>query len=234
MCIRDSNNVNDTTEAGYYLIFIGNVPPPNTVLTIDGVTADQTQIGHADLGGVVVCFAAGTLIDTETGPRPVETLEVGDMVITRDAGQQPLRWIGQTCVPALGKSAPIVISKGTFGNDHDLIVSPQHAILLQDWRAELLYGSADVLVRAVDLLGVDGVYEQPGGMVTYCHILFDRHQLVRASGVWSESLYPGDMTLQTVNPAARREIEELFPNLKGYGPKAARCLRHFEAVCLAA
>ena len=232
--LNNDNNVDDTTEAGYYLIFIDGVPPANVVLNVDGVTADQTKIDHADLGGVFVCFAAGTLIDTASGPKPVETLKAGDMVITRDAGAQPLRWVGQSRVPATGKSAPIVISKGTFGNDRDLIVSPQHAILLQDWRAELLYGSADVLVRAVDLVGMDGVHQQPGDVVTYCHILFDRHQLVRASGLWSESLYPGDMTLQTVNLTARREIEELFPNLEGYGPKAARCLRRFEAVCLAA
>jgi hypothetical protein len=93
-------------------------------------------------------------------------------------------------------------------------------------------GAPEVLVRAVDLLHHDDVYRKPGGMVTYCHILFDTHQLVRASGMWSESLYPGDMTLQTVHPAARAEIKSLFPDPSLYGPKAARCLRSFEAACL--
>ena len=98
----------------------------------------------------------------------------------------------------------------------------------------MFYGEANVLVRAVDLLGHDGIYRRTGGIVTYCHLLFDAHHLVKASGIWSESLYPGDMTLQTVNPAARRDIETLVPDLKEYGPKAAPCLRHFEAVCLTA
>lgn len=87
-------------------------------------------------------------------------------------------------------------------------------------------------MRAVDLLGHDGVYRRPGGVTTYCHILFDRHHLVQAAGLWSESLYPGDMTLQTVHPAARMEIQALFPDLRSFGPKAARCLRHYEAACL--
>lgn len=232
--LNNDNNVNDSSEAGYYLIFIDGVPPADTVLNVDGITADQNQISHADLGGVVVCFAAGTLITTESGPKPVELLEVGDIVITRDAGAQPLRWVGQTRVATVGMAAPVVDSKGTFSNECDLIVSPQHAVLVQDWRAELLFGSTDVLVRAVDLLDFEGVHQQPGGMVTYCHILFDRHHLVQASGLWSERLHPGDMTLQTVNLTARREIEKLFPDLEGYGPKVARCLRRYEAVSLTA
>ncbi|MGD9295027.1 MAG: Hint domain-containing protein, partial [Roseobacter sp.] len=233
--LNNDNNVADSTEAGYYLIFIDGIPPEGEMLDVVGLVQDETSIPHADLGGVeVICFAAGTLIATADGPRQVETLRPGDLVETRDAGLQPLRWIGQTSAPATDELAPIIISAGALGNNSELVVSPQHAVLVEDWRAELLYGEEKVLVRAVDLLGLDGIHRRTGGRVTYCHILFDKHQLVRASGIWSESLYPGDMTLQTVNPAARAEIENLFPDLKEYGPKSARCLRRFEAACLAA
>lgn len=231
----DLNN-NDTIEAGaengYYLVFPDGMPPADTDLTVGAIVENDNSTPHLGLGATVVCFAADTLIETAEGPRPVQALRVGDRVLTRDAGLQPLRWAGTTTVPAMGDLAPIVVSAGVFGNEADLIVSPQHALLVEDWRAELLYGAPDVLVRAVDLLAHDGVYRRPAGTITYCHILFDAHQLVRASGLWSESLYPGDMTLQTVNPAARAEIERLFPDLAAYGPKAARCLRHFEAACL--
>ena len=80
-----------------------------------------------------------------------------------------------------------------FGNTEDLIVSPQHSILITGWRAELFYGEDEVLVRAVDLLGHDGVYRRPGGVVNYWHILFDAHHVVKTAGIWSESLYPGEM-----------------------------------------
>lgn len=232
--LNNDGDVTDSGEAGYYLIFINDVPPPGTVFNVTGATFDATKIEHTDLGGELVCFVAGTLIETKDGPKPIEDLALGDMVLTRDAGYQPLRWLGKTAAAAQGDLAPIVISKGTLGNTADLVVSPQHAVLVEDWRAELLYGEADVLIRAKDLIGHDGIYRKPGGIVTYCHMLFDAHQLVQAAGIWSESLYPGEMTREMVCPEARHEIETLFPDLKGYGPKSARCLRRFEAVCLAA
>lgn len=232
--LNNDNDVQDAGEDGYFLVFPDGMPPADTDLTVSGVVDDGVSTPHIDLGGQVVCFAAGTMIDTETGPQAVEDLTEGVMVMTRDAGLQPLRWVGQTRVPALGDLAPIVVSAGALGNKEELVVSPQHGILINDWRAELFYGEPEVLVRAKDLLAHEGVYRKPGGIVTYCHILFDAHQLVSTSAIWSESLYPGDMTLQSVNPMARAEILTLFPDLQGYGPKAARCLRRFEAACLAA
>jgi hypothetical protein len=232
--LNNDNDLQDPGEDGYYLVFPDGMPPVDTDLTVVSVVENDVSIPHFDLGATVVCFTASTLIETPDGLCPIEALACGDLVLTRDAGPQPLRWLGQTHVPASGDTAPIVISKGVLGNDTDLVVSPQHAVLLEDWRAELFYGEPSVLVRAVDLLGHDGVYRRTGGIVTYWHMLFDAHHLVKASGIWSESLYPGDMTLQTVNPNARRDIEILVPDLKEYGPKAAPCLRRFEAVCLTA
>jgi hypothetical protein len=229
---NNDDDLNDAGEDGYYLIFPDGMPPADTDLTIGGIVDNEDFVSHASLGGSVVCFAQGTLIAAENGQVEVQDLQAGDLVETRDGGLQPVTWIGRTTVPATGDLAPIVITKGTLGNDRDLVVSPQHAILLDDWRAELFFGQDEVLVRAVDLLGHDGVYRKTGGVVTYFHILFDAHQLVRSEAIWSESLYPGDMTLQTVNEAARDEIIELFPNLGTYGPKAAPCIRAFEAACL--
>lgn len=232
--LNNDDDLNDAGEDGYFLIFPDGMPPADTNLTAGGIVDNSDAILHSNLGGSVVCFAQGTLIETNGTSQNVETLNVGDMVMTRDAGLCPIAWIGKTTVAARDDLAPIVITKGTLGNDRDLIVSPQHAILLDDWRAELLFGQEEVLVRAVDLLNHDGVYRKTGGLVTYYHILFDAHQLVRSEGVWTESLYPGDMTLQTINKAARDEIITLFPDLDGYGPKAAPCIRAFEAALLAA
>lgn len=230
--LNRDNDVSDPGEAGYYLVFIDTVPTPGVTYELTGNITDARDIPHADLGGEVVCFAAGTMVETATGLRAIETLEAGDLVRTRDAGMQPLRWVGCSHAVAQGKLAPIVIRKGAIGNTSDLVVSPQHAVLVEDWRAAVYFGHDDVLVRAVDLLKHDGVYVRPGGIVRYYHLLFDAHHLVRASGIWSESLFPGEVTCRTIAPDARAEIETLFPNLKGYGPKSARCLRKFEAVCL--
>jgi hypothetical protein len=106
--------------------------------------------------------------------------------------------------------------------------------LITGWRAELFYGEDEVLVRAVDLLGHDGVYRRPGGVVNYWHILFDAHQVVTASDLWSERLYPGEMTMDAISPKSRCEINELLEDITTYGPKAAPCIRKFEAAVMSA
>ena len=190
--------------------------------------ADCTQVG---VGGT---FVAGTLIETIDGPRPVDSLVAGDLVLTRDAGFQPLRWTRTSITAALAHHAPVVITRSALGNDRDLVVAPRHALLLDDWRAELLYGVPEVLVRAVDLLNHDRIYRRSGGRVSYCHVLFDEHHLVRAAGTWSESLHPGDVSNNTLHPIACAEVQFLFPDLNSFGPKIAPCLHQFEAACLTA
>ncbi|QFT59558.1 hypothetical protein FIU94_12055 [Sulfitobacter sp. THAF37] len=232
--LNNDNDVDDANEDGFYLVFPDGMPPADTNLRTGGIVDNSDMIAHTSLGGSVVCFASDTLIETAEGAVPVQSLRAGQLVLTRDGGLQPISWISSTTVPAQGDLAPIVITKGTLGNDRDLVVSPQHAILLQDWRAELFFGQEEVLVRAKDLLGHDGIYRRSGGRVRYHHILLDAHHLIQSEGLWTESLYPGDMTLQSVNEAAGAEIRKLFPDLATYGPKAAPCLRAFEAEVLAA
>lgn len=232
--LNDNNTIQAGAENGYFLVFPDGLPPADTDLSVGSIVENDATTSHAGLGAQVVCFVNGTLIETSQGPQPVEALKPGDLILTRDGGLQPLRWLGRTFASARGGLAPIVIGRGVLGNSRDLIVSPQHAVLLEDWRAELLYGQPDVLVSAQDLLGQAGVSRREGGVVTYCHLLFDAHHLVKAAGIWSESLYPGDVTRETVGARARREIETLVPDLNAYGPKRARCLRRFEAECLAA
>lgn len=232
--LNDDNDLQDAGEDGYFLVFPDGLPPPNTNLTTGAIVENDDNTPHLGLGAQIVCFTSGTLIETPDGPRKIEDLCPGDIVSTAHDGPRPIAWAGRTTVAALGDLAPVVITAGTLGNARDLTVSAQHAILLSDWRAELLFGQDEVLVRAVDLLGMDGVYRKTGGIVTYCHILMDTHQLVQAHGIWSETLYPGTVAMGAVNDAARDEIQRLFPDLGDYGPMAAPCLRGFEARLLAA
>jgi hypothetical protein len=202
-----------------------NKPDPDTPVYIPVTPGDSG-----------VCFTPGTLIDTPDGPRMVQDLRPGDLVWTRDAGAQPLRWVGARTVPAAGPLAPVAIPAGMYGATAPLLVSPQHRMLLTGWQAELLTGTDEVLVAALHLVDGDRVVRRPGGMVTYIHILFDRHHLVRANGAWSESFHPGAQGLETMDGAARDELLGLFPELRespaAYGPSARRSLRAHEAQLL--
>ena len=207
------------------------------LLDTAAVTLDFDPQGSAELtaGQIneIVCFAGGTRIATDRGEVPVELLAVGDNVMTLDSGPQPIRWIGKAhlCAAALDanpKLRPIRIMAGALGPETpatDLVVSPQHRILVRSKIARTMFGAEEVLVAAKQLLSVEGIdvaHDLPE--VTYFHFLLDSHAVVTSNGAPTESLYVGPQALDAVGPAAREEIVRLFPSLRDSG-EAARAAR---------
>lgn len=136
-----------------------------------------------------VSFTRGTRITMATGAqKPVETLEPGDMVLTRDDGPQPLRWIGQTTLRAIGDFAPVRIRAGALNNAGDLLVSPDHRLFIYQRDDAVGAGRREVLVRARHLVNGDSVRVETGGHVDYVQLLFDRHQIIFAEGIAAETL----------------------------------------------
>lgn len=205
-----------------------------TLGTWDGAEYSGTFI--APRTDPFLCFTPGTLIETPDGPRLVEDLRPGDLVLTADHGAQPLRWIGQRTVAAQGAQAPVLIRKGALGNTRDLLLSPQHRMLLTGWQAELYAGSDEVLAAALHLVNGDTITRAPGGMVTYIHLLFDEHEIIWAEGIPTESFHPGAYAMNVLDDAARAELLALFPELDGetgYGPLARPCAQGWEARAMA-
>lgn len=223
VCDGDDENFNFT-----YTIADGDITDPNT----------NTDVGYVNANSVP-CFVAGTLIATPTGEIAAELLSPGDLVLTQDDGPQPVRWIGQRCVKATGDFAPIHIRANTFGEHGDLLVSPLHCVLIRDNLAELLFGEAEVLIAARDLVNDRSVLRRVGGEVTYVHLLFDRHQVVFSEGLETESFLPGPQTNKSLDREVADEIYALFPEIDretghGYSPAARRTLKTYEAGILRA
>lgn len=63
-------------------------------LTLDDTDRTVLSSPSADRPAGVICFGAGTRIDTPMGPRLVEALQPGDFVLTRDSGPQEVLWTG--------------------------------------------------------------------------------------------------------------------------------------------
>jgi hypothetical protein len=141
----------------------------NFTYTISNGT--DTDVGFVNATSVP-CFVAGTLIATPEGDRRAEDLLPGDLVMTKDEGAQPLRWVGSRVVQAADDFAPIHIRANTLGQHRDLLVSPLHRVLIKDILAELLFGEAEVLVAARDLVNDRSIRRRAGGEVTYVHLLF--------------------------------------------------------------
>lgn len=191
-------------------------------------TVDDGQ-GHTDTGSVTVkthvkvppCFVAGTRIRTPKGDVAVEDLEIGDLIITRDHGPQPLRWIGRCRRRADGVNAPIAFDENTVGVHGPVSVSPNHRVLLRSEMAELLFGQREVLVKAKHLLNDHTIrVDAHGGAVTYVHLLFDQHEIVTCEGFLSESYHPGAETLESFDAETRAEVLELMAEMDAYGPAA--------------
>ena len=176
----------------------------------------------SDIELVIPCFTAGTLIDTPDGPRPVEDIRPGDVVLTRDVGPQVVSWVGRRSfglaeLMATAALQPVELAVGALGPmrpDRPLRVSPQHRILMTGARCELLFGAGEVLVPALHLAGRRGV-RRVLAPVTYVHLMFDRHQIVKTQGVWSESFQPGQTVLGAMPDPQREELFRLFPHLAG-------------------
>lgn len=190
----------------------------------------------SDINRAPACLCRGTLIDTYHGAMPVEELLVDDLVMTKDDGFQPLRWIGTIRVQAKGRMAPVRIASGAIGNTRSLVVSQQHRLLISDWRAEFLFGEREVLVPAKSLVNDSDIWVQAGGAVDYFHLIFDRHQIIYAEDSPSESFLPGPEGLEGIEAAARDEILDLFPQLAAnpdrYGPPARLILKPYEVKAL--
>ncbi|MDO5620382.1 MAG: Hint domain-containing protein [Paracoccus sp. (in: a-proteobacteria)] len=185
-------------------------------------------------GQLVPCFSADALIETARGPVRAGDLTVGDMVRTRDAGMQPLRWVGRKELSAADLAAapklrPIRIAAGALGAGlpaTDLVVSPQHRVLVRSKIAQKMFGTDEVLVAAKQLCQIEGIdiaADMAG--VTYVHFLFDDHQIVFSNGAETESMFTGPEALKSVGKAAVEEIFAIFPELRdGAERPAARML----------
>ena len=194
---------------------------------------------------IVPCFTPGAQIATPKGERGVETLTIGDRVLTRDHGIQRIIWSGHRSLTAADLKAspalrPVLIRAGSLGNDlpeRDLLVSPMHRMLLVSEIARTHFGEAEVLVAARDMTRLPGVdvVNVPG--ITYLHFMFDAHQIVLADGTWTESFQPNDYSLKGVVPAQREELFLICPALATQdGVKrfraARKALRRVESIRL--
>jgi hypothetical protein len=228
-----------TLNADGTLDMVGNSVSEDVAFTYEV----ESSTGDTAVGFIIVdtvpCFAAGTMIRTEGGHIPVEKLSIGQPVMTRDDGPQPIRWIGRRTVAAEGPMAPVRIAAGTFGDHDALTVSPLHRVLVQNEQAELLFGSHEVLVAARDLIDGRQIKRIEGGKIEYVHLLFDRHQVIWSDGLASESFLPGPQTTNCFDAERIAEICAIFPELNpatgdGYSPAARPALKSFEAKLLVA
>ena len=181
------------------------------------------------------CYCPGTLILTDRGEVAVETLCIGDVVMTMSGAARPIKWIGRRSYAgrfAFGQKdiLPVCIKAGALDENtprRDLWISPRHAMYLED-----------VLIEARDLVnGVSVVQAETVDKVEYFHIELETHDVLVAEGSFSELFVDDDSRnmfhnapeYRTLYPAHEQgSVRYYAPRLdSGYAVEKAR--RHIEA-----
>lgn len=241
-----ANLIDTPSSRARLLMFVDNLPPQGIDLWVVRKMAEPVQqVPSEHAAGDVICFTPGTLIRTQSGSRPIEDLLPGDRVLTRDDGPQELLWMGHRkmsgarlyAMPAL---RPIRIRAGALGIERpepDLLVSPQHRLLLRGPAAQALFSASEVLVAAADLVNNRSiVVDRALREVSYIHLMFERHQVIWANGLETESFHPANTSLDMIEDGQRESLLSLFPDIgtnpESYGDFIRRNLTGSEAALL--
>jgi hypothetical protein len=153
---------------------------PASVAGAGLVQADRA----VQLAEALACYCAGTLVLTSTGERAIETLDVGDLIVTASGARRSVKWLGHRRLdlskhPAPKDVWPVRIASGAFGDDlprRDLWVSPGHNIA---W--------SGALMPAIALANGHSVAQIAVGSVDYWHVELDAHDILLAEGLPAES-----------------------------------------------
>jgi hypothetical protein len=158
-----------------------------------------------------VCYLRGTHILTPTGETRVETLKIGDLVVTRFGGIRPIKWIGRQtferdAIAGDRETLSVRIRAGALGPQQpaaDLYVSPGHSMLIDGH-----------LVLAKTLVnGITITQELPAGIkgdLDYYNPDLGTHDCVIAEGAFAETFADGPGLRSRFHNAA--SYADLYPD----------------------
>ncbi len=169
----------------------------------------------------ITCFTPGTGIATLNGLVDVAHLKVGDRVLTRDRGFQPIRWIGNRHLTHKDiiqdtENLPILIRAHALGQglpERDIIVSPRHKMLTTDKSLLSCLSETEALIEANALLGQPGIMQVIPHCLTYIHILFDQHEVILSNNLWSESFHLSRRVAAALLKEHHSAIRVIFPQI---------------------
>ncbi|PYF10201.1 Hint domain-containing protein [Rhodobacter viridis] len=176
---------------------------PGRAYRITGLEAEGMLTPFASQS---ICFAAGTLIATRRGPKPVEELTPEDPLQTSDNGYRPVQWVGRWRVGGLGAAAPVRFAPGVLGNDRALFVSGQHRVLIRPTTGPL--AGEEVLVAAKALVGLPGIARAPCERVEWVHVMMPTHEVIFAESARAESMLAGHKTMMVMEPTQAKALRQ--------------------------
>ncbi|MEM9437387.1 MAG: Hint domain-containing protein [Pseudomonadota bacterium] len=219
-------------------MFVDGVPQKGRDLwVVEAKVGSRGSLAQPAEIGRMICFTPGTAIRVADGVCDVADLSPGDMVQTKDNGLQQVLWTGSRRITGarlhvMPELAPVRLLAGALGSDRpdeELLVSPEHRMLVKGARARALFNVDEVLVAARDLVDGKNIWiDRMVREVTYVHVLFERHEIVFAAGLETESFHPAQAALTAAQVA---EMEASLPAVAD-AEFARRVLSRSEAAIL--
>ena len=130
----------------------------------------------------VICLAKSTLISTPKGHRKIETLSIGDEVMTENGSIVSVKWIGRQTIPTVFCLAARVrlvrVRAGALGDglpERDLVLTADHALMVEG-----LLVNAGALVNGSSIENVP--VSELGDSCTVYHIETENHDIILAEG----------------------------------------------------
>lgn len=206
-----------------FLIDLGGVPVGPATVTY--TQADEAAGPGGDNDGQLdfddfPCIAAGTMIATPNGATDVAALKAGDLVETQDHGAVPLASVGRRSLDLSNraKGKPILIKTSCFGDqrpERDLILSPDHRVLVNDPACSFLFGTSELLAPSKRLVDLPRIREMRNRQhIEYITLFAERHEIILANGMAVETLYPGPQALRRLGALGRATILSICPALR--------------------
>lgn len=166
---------------------------------------------------------AGTaMLRTPTGERRAENVQIGDLIVTRHHGLQPVRFIWKrTLAEAVGKdpaAAPIRIAKRAVGPmmpSGPLVLAPDQPVVVPSYLLSGIDGVGGLLkARALAGHSDDVWVDRTMDSATFYDFGFDRHEVICVSGLPVASFRPVADRLAVFDADMRDRLVRRYPQLR--------------------
>ncbi len=186
---------------------------------VPGIAGEQSYV--AAVAAQPPCYCTGTRIRTPGGEVAVESLAIGDTVMSASGEHRPVKWIGHRSYAGRFLAAnpgvqPVRFCAGSLGDGlprRDLLVSPGHSMVL-----------GGLLIPARHLTNGSTVIQERGlQQVDYVHVELDSHDVLLAEGAPSESFMDDDSRGLFHNGS---EFTAMYPDARPEGGFCAPRVEH--------
>ncbi len=201
------------------------IPSHEGYLKVAHIAAVASEhIPATDLPGI----ESGAIVATAQGPRPVDALRVGDLVLDAQGEAHPLRWIDMRPRLCMGRTSPVRLRAPYFGLARDLVVTPETRLLQTGPIVDYLCGTDAVLAQAGDLANGRAVLrDRRKPMRLFFHMMLDDPTCIVVENCPVETAHLGDVMAlgdPQIGPAAAPATGDVTPSLPLLDRAAARAL----------